>query len=150
MIVLTERSNGRRSLTSLMRESRIEDAPTIMVTTRVTPMTIEVPVAEVRPGLRTAFSRAIRASIPGHRRPKSLVRVGTITVQISRIPMRHAMDIQKDRANFCVALLIFKAARRHPPPTTARKRPTTRVRRRAAREEASASFTGERAAIGGT
>ena len=72
-----------------------------MVTTRVTPMTIDVPVAAVRPGLRTVFSRAIRASIPGHTFPKSFVAAGTMTVHVTRMPTKHSKDRPKEAKNFC-------------------------------------------------
>ena len=144
------RSKGRASLTALVRVVRTEAAPTMMVTTRVTPMMIAVPVAEVRPGLRIVFSRAMADRVPGKAEPKARVRAGSSTEATSSAPRSARSDPPKAPRNFVPPLSERHARATEAHPATAMSAPMTKRTVCFLRAAAPASFTGARAATGAT
>ena len=146
----TPRSKGLASSTAVVSVSRREEAPTIMVTTRATPMTMALPVAEVRPGLRIVFSRAMRASMPGHAAPSRRVRGGRTTENARIRPKKASRDRPNMARKRVVVSAVPEAAQTPARAPTAISAPMTRRAVWDLRAPAPASLTGASAAIGGT
>ena len=150
VLLTAMRSKGLAELTASTKVVRMEAAPTMMVTTRVTPMMIAVPVAEVRPGLRVVFSRAMADSIPGNKRPNPRVIDGRSTEITRMAPMRARIDPPKAPRNFAELSFALRARATSAQDPTVMSRPMMKRTVCFLRAAAPTSLTGASAAMGAT